>query len=72
MSNTRENKKETGKGGKILVTSNEGKGKKEKRKGDKMSLKSNGRMNESKKIDGELAARGEERSEKQQSKKGVN
>ena len=46
MSNTRENKKETGKGGKILVTSNEGKGKKEKGKGDKMSLKSNGRMNE--------------------------
>ena len=37
MSNTRENKKETGKGGKIVVTSNEGKGKKEKGKGDKMS-----------------------------------
>ena len=29
-------------------------------------------MRESKKIDGELAACGEERSEKQQSKKGVN
>ena len=72
MTNTRENKKETGKGGKILVTSNEGKGKKEKGKGDKMSLESNGRMNErEQKIDGELAACGEKRSEKQQSKKGV-
>ena len=30
MSNARESKKETGKGGKILVTSNEGKSKKEK------------------------------------------
>ena len=33
MSNARESKKETGKGGKILVTSNEGKSKKEKGKG---------------------------------------
>ena len=55
MSNTRESKKETGKGGKI-------------------SLKSNWRMNEreQEKIDAELATSGEERSEKQQSKKGVN
>ena len=70
---SRESKKETGKGGKILVTSNEGKSKKEKGKGDKISLKSNWRMNEREqdKIDAELATSGEERSEKQQSKKGV-
>ena len=77
MSNARESKKETGKGGKILVTSNEGKSKKEKGKGDKISLKSNWRMNkrEQEKIDAklaELATSDEEWSEKQQSKKGVN
>ena len=62
MSNARENKKETGKGGKILETSNEGKSKKEKGKGDKISLKSNGRMSkrEQEKIDAELATSGEE------------
>ena len=54
------------------MTSNEGKSK--KGKGEKISLKSNGRMNEreQEKIVAELAACGEERSEKQQSKKGVN
>ena len=46
MSDARGSKKETGKGGKILVPSNEGKSKKEKGKGDKISLKSNWRMNE--------------------------
>ena len=58
MSNARESKKETGKGGKILVTSNEGKSKKEKGKGDKISLKSNWRMNEreQEKIDAEQDA----------------
>ena len=62
MSNARESKKETGKGGKILVTSNEGKSKKEKGKGDKISLKSNWRMNEreQEKIDAELATSSEE------------
>ena len=55
------------------VTSNEGKSKNEKGKGDKISLKSNWRMSEreQEKIDAELATSGEERSEKQQSKKGV-
>ena len=50
-----------------------GKSKKEKGKGDKISLKSKWRMNEreQEKIDAELATSGEERSEKQQSKKGV-
>ena len=57
MSNTRESKKETGKGGKILVTSNKGKRKKEKGKGDKISLKRNWRKNEreQEKIDAGLA-----------------
>ena len=56
-----------------METSNEGKSKKEKGKGDKISLKSNWRMNEKEqeKIDAELATSGEERSENQQSKKGV-
>ena len=55
------------------MTSNEGKSKKEKGKGDKISLKSNWRMKEreQKKIDAELATSSEERSENQQSKKGV-
>ena len=42
MSNSRQRKKETGKEGKILVTSNEGKSKKEKGKGDKISLRATG------------------------------
>ena len=64
MSNTRESKKETGKGGKILVMSNEGKSKKEKGKGNKISLKSNWRMNEreQEKIDAELAVKNGARS----------
>ena len=55
------------------MTSNEGKSKKEEGQGDKISLKSNRRMNEreKEKIDAELATSGEERSAKQQSKKGV-
>ena len=55
------------------MTSNKGKSKKEKGQGDKISLKSNWRMNEreQEKIDAELATSGEERSEKQQSRKGV-
>ena len=71
MCNARESKKETGKGGKILVMSNEGKSKKEK--GDKISLKSNWRMNEreQEKIDAKSVTSGEEGKEKQQSKKGV-
>ena len=62
MCNARESKKETGKGGKILVMSNEGKSKKEK--GDKISLKSNWRMNEreQEKIDAELAVKNGARS----------
>ena len=73
MSNARESKKETGKRSKILATSNEGKRKKEKRRGDKISLKRNWRMNEreQEKIDAGLATSGEELSEKQRSKKGV-
>ena len=55
------------------MTSNEGKSKKERGKDDKISLKSNWRMyeREQEKIDAELATSGKERSEKQQSKKGV-
>ena len=59
MSNARESKKETGKGGKILVTSNEGKSMKKKGKGDKISLKSKWRMNEREQDISDRAAKNE-------------
>ena len=64
MSNARESKKETGKGGKILVTSNEGKSMKKKGKGDKISLKSKWRMNERKQDISDRVAKNEARSSK--------